>query len=159
MNSVTYDKLEGDLLKSVQEVLSVMVHETPLIADDEMDFFPGQRFCMEVYAPRPMVFFLEVSLPLKKEIIQRVFQSSWEEVPHSLRDDCFLEITDNLIQRFLVNSYSDHENMRVRLSSPLVIFDEYEDDLEVGTMDLFRFDYQLWRHPFSLIVSLEGQPD
>lgn len=154
MCSQFFDLMETQMFQAVGEVLKVILDEEPVTADDEEsdDFYPGQRFYLECFTPLPLVFFLEMSLSLKKEIIKTIFHRSWGETSHSLRDDCLLDIADMIFQRFLWIHLKDPSNVRLRLSQPLVIFDEYEDDLEVSTLDLFQFDYRVKDHPFSIIL-------
>jgi len=160
VNYLYLEKIESELTGAVGEIMKSLTGTVPDITDEESDFSPGQRFAMECYSPLSMVFFLEISLPLKKELLRKILKTSWDEVLHIDRDDLFLELLNMIIQRFLTLHISpEGREGRVRFSSPQVIFDEYEDDLEVNTLDFYRLDYRLFGHPFSLVFSpLEADP-
>lgn len=49
------------------------------------------------------------------------------------------------------------QKIGIRLSSPKIIFDGYEGDLERSAMDLFRPDNPLGEHSFSIILSPPGE--
>lgn len=156
MNNFIYEEWERSLQAAIAETLTPFLKCAPVSCDEE-DFFPGQRFFTEIYAPVQIVLFMELSLPFKKNLIEAVFGTDWKEVSDVVRDDCFLEIL-NIINRKNIRNLYGSSNIRFRCSSPRVIYDEYEDDLEVSTLDMYRFDYNLQGDNLALILGMPPGP-
>lgn len=155
MAEFVYEDWERSLQAAIAETLTPFLKSAPVNCD-EGDFFPGQRFYTECYSPVQTILFLELSLSTKKELVHAVFGKDWDEISDTVKDDCFLEILNIINRKNIRNLYG--EDLRFRSSDTRVIYDEYEDDLEVSTLDMYRFDYNLQGNHLALIVGIPPDP-
>jgi hypothetical protein len=153
MDSLEYQRWEAAFLK---ETFSPYIQGDVNTSDDG-DFYPGQRFYVECYSPLPCVVFLEMDYTFKQNLIQGVFKKKWSLVSPILRDDCFLECLNIILQKQIVELYGC-DNLYFRYSFPRVLYDTYQDDLEASTQDLYRFDYKWADTDLSLIAGMPPGP-
>jgi len=153
---IDYEQNEKSFLKAVTETMIPLVNEIPKPVD-ESDFFPGRRFFVECFSPFQAIIFLEMEFSLKKQIISKIYHRNWNEISNVMRDDCMLEILNIIVRKYIVNS-DIPEDVRYRCSSPRVIYDEYEDDMEVSTLDMYRFEYHMKHGAFALILASSPGP-
>lgn len=149
MDEKEYKIWEDSMFKSSSEVLSFFLDSTPELCD-ECDFYPGQRFAIECISPCRSLLVLELEYSLKQKIVQKVFQKEWKMVPSPQRDDCFLEILNMILRNHIKNLFGV-KDVHFRCGLPRVIYDEYEDDLEVRSLDFYKFDFQMKEGAYSLI--------
>lgn len=156
MNEKEFQLWQKSLLKASEDTFVPLIGEIPSVCD-ESDFFPGRRFFQECFSPLTGVIFLEMDFELKKQLITSIFKKSWKEISDVVRDDCMLEILNVLTRKHICNLIGC-ENVRFRCSSPRVIYDEYEDDLEVSTLDMYRFDFKTEKGHFAVILGKAPGP-
>jgi len=156
MNEKEFRIWQKSLKKAAEETFFPLIGDKPEICD-ESDFFPGRRFFLECFSPLAGVLFLEMDFNLKRHLITSVFKRPWKEISDVIRDDCMLEVL-NILNRKHIGNLIGTENIRFRCSSPRVIYDEYEDDLEVSTLDMFRFDFKMRAGFFAIIMGQAPGP-
>lgn len=149
MITFDYDVWEKSLQKAATQVLHPFLSCHPQVCD-ECDFYPGQRFYIECLSPCRTLLFFELDFNLKEHLIRAVFDQDWAKVSSYVRDDCFMEFL-TMIQEHHILNLRGSKNIDYRCSFPRVIYDEYEDDLEVSSLDLYRFDFSTPHGNFSLI--------
>ena len=143
------------ILSSLEGVLGRLCGMRIVAVEDAEDFDVGQRFYVETLTPISCVVFYEFALETKKTIIEKVFDDKWDNIGRVMKDDCFLEISSIITEKMISKVVRRDEP--VKTGFPMIVFDEYEDELEVSTGDLFRFDFRMGEYPLSVILCIRSQ--
>ena len=137
-------------LLAVNSITGPLLSMKAALSDSSDDYHVGQRFYVEIFHPGRCVFFLEMSLPVKISIAEKIYSRKWVELDRVTRDDCLLEFTRMLASRIISTATGDEK--LINTGFPMIVFDEYEDDLEVATSDFYRVDFLLDDAPFSIVI-------
>jgi len=140
------------LLKVVNRITYDMAGVKSILSDAPDDYNPGQRYYTEITRPCRCTFYTELSPQAKKKIVENVFSEKWENLKSVQIDDCLLEFTWIIAARTVAELSGRSEP--VKTGFPMVIFDEYEDNLEITEPeDLYRVDFSMDGALFSVLVS------
>ncbi len=147
----TINEIAAVLEKVVNKVTMTMIGAGSRLADAPDDYIVGQRFYVDTCQPLRCTFFIELSIEAKKKIVEGVFGEKWSSLKNIQIDDCLLEFTGIIAGRAIAELTGGKE--LIKTGFPMVVFDEYEDNLEVtGAEDFYRIDFRMEDAPFSVLL-------
>jgi CheY-specific phosphatase CheX len=139
-------------LQAIRETFAEMTFLDVLVDEEENDFTEGQLLYLEIYEPVKGRLILVLPTELKREIVENIHATDWEELSVSDVDDCLLEVLNVYAGDFVRALFG--KEAKLRLSFPTVMFGFEEiPDLE----QFIHFHFHAEGRPFRVYIHLEAE--